>query len=364
MTAGGGHTGGADGTQADNVIRFPRDWFGSKDDLIPFGPSAERITAEREARAASGGSADSAAGAGAGSEPVTAAADTGMPNTAAFDASAAMSASDFWGEGAGALHQPVEVGSDEPTGDEAEWAAELAVDAGVRPYPSAVDAVSERTSSLGHRRSVGGGFSRRLSELRFAIRGGRRPAVSAWIVASMIVLACLALVVFGTGRSPRHSQTADTTTLSADGETPAASSRAPVGVGGAVALGRARTAGKDMAREGEDRLRQQAARSGRAQTQLAARKKLAARRLAARKRRASQSTAPVRKTGTATSPTGSEQSSSSGSSGVPQAASSSQNGSAPASGAGSTGGASSGAAGPGGLGEPVGSGCNPVCSGG
>lgn len=59
--------------EADNVIRFPRDWFGSKDDLIPIGPAADRlaeIAAEREN---------------------------------------ALGAADFWGERSGALHQPVDL---------------------------------------------------------------------------------------------------------------------------------------------------------------------------------------------------------------------------------------------------------------
>ena len=34
------------GAEADNVIRFPRDYFGSKDDLVPFGPRADRIAAQ------------------------------------------------------------------------------------------------------------------------------------------------------------------------------------------------------------------------------------------------------------------------------------------------------------------------------
>ncbi len=68
--------------EADNVIRFPRDWFGSKDDLIPIGPAADRLeeaaaAAEREA--------------------------------AERDDPYALSADDFWGEGSGALHQPVDI---------------------------------------------------------------------------------------------------------------------------------------------------------------------------------------------------------------------------------------------------------------
>jgi hypothetical protein len=82
--AAGGRTENSDGPEADNVIRFPRNWFGSKDDLVPFGPAADRLEA----------------------------ADTEQLHEA--DLSDALNANNFWGEGAGALHQPVDV-PDTPT---------------------------------------------------------------------------------------------------------------------------------------------------------------------------------------------------------------------------------------------------------
>jgi hypothetical protein len=57
---------------ADNVIRFPRDWFGSKEDLIPIGSAADRLDEE------------------------------------AAERTSALSADDFWGEGASALHEAVD----------------------------------------------------------------------------------------------------------------------------------------------------------------------------------------------------------------------------------------------------------------
>jgi hypothetical protein len=73
-----GQTENTGGDGRDNVIRFPRDWFGSKDDLIPIGSAADRLDAEA-ARAA-------------------------VP---AREETSALNADDFWGEGAEALHQPV-----------------------------------------------------------------------------------------------------------------------------------------------------------------------------------------------------------------------------------------------------------------
>jgi hypothetical protein len=73
-----GQTQNTGGDGRDNVIRFPRDWFGSKDDLIPIGSAADRLDAEA-ARAA-------------------------VP---AREETSALNADDFWGEGAEALHQPV-----------------------------------------------------------------------------------------------------------------------------------------------------------------------------------------------------------------------------------------------------------------
>jgi hypothetical protein len=77
----GGHTDNTDADGTDNVIRFPRDWFGSTDDLVPFGPAADRL----------------------------AAAAAGREQRHEDELADALTANDFWGEGAGALHQPVGV---------------------------------------------------------------------------------------------------------------------------------------------------------------------------------------------------------------------------------------------------------------
>ncbi len=63
---------------ADNVIRFPRNWFGSVDELVPIGtPAAEHPAPEP-------------------------------------DSAAVVCADDFWGEGAGALHQAVQPTAEVP----------------------------------------------------------------------------------------------------------------------------------------------------------------------------------------------------------------------------------------------------------
>ena len=92
----------------DNVIRFPRDWFGSTDDLIPIGSAADRL--EEEAAATE------------------------------RERTSAPSADDFWGEGSSALHQPVDV----PRSDAAPAAA-LRVDPPAR---------AEVVASSPRRRSV------------------------------------------------------------------------------------------------------------------------------------------------------------------------------------------------------------------
>jgi hypothetical protein len=66
--------------EASNVVRIPRDWFGPKDELVPFGPRA------REGPEAEGAMA----------------ADPDSAEAEAFDANL------FWGEDAGAVHDVLE----------------------------------------------------------------------------------------------------------------------------------------------------------------------------------------------------------------------------------------------------------------
>ena len=117
----GGRTTETDGVEADNVIRFPRDWFGSKEDLIPFGPAADRLEAEQAARVEAGSAAHAGATPTDGvlSDPAADPLAGAAPGPGGA-ASAALTASDFWGEDAGALHQPMEIAAGAPSGDRAE----------------------------------------------------------------------------------------------------------------------------------------------------------------------------------------------------------------------------------------------------
>lgn len=74
--AGGSQTGSDEG---NNVVRIPRDWFGPKDDLVPFGP---RAWPEAEDRA-------------------------GLSAGAAGDAATPLDAETFWGEDADSVHDVV-----------------------------------------------------------------------------------------------------------------------------------------------------------------------------------------------------------------------------------------------------------------
>src|SRR2546430_2374336 len=95
---------GSGGEDEDKVIRLPRDWLGPRDELVPFGPSADRSGRNRRE-----------------CEPPTAA-DADHPSTApAEDPSVRppleevgsrpadpVSPDDFWGERSAALQGPLD----------------------------------------------------------------------------------------------------------------------------------------------------------------------------------------------------------------------------------------------------------------
>ena len=67
-------------TPESNVVRFPRDWLGPLDELVPFGPSAgQRSDAEPD--------------------------DSGVVE---FKAPTPLRAEDFWGEASAAIHDALE----------------------------------------------------------------------------------------------------------------------------------------------------------------------------------------------------------------------------------------------------------------
>lgn len=67
-----GEVGRRDGEEAENVIRIPRDWYGPKEELIPFGPAADRRAREEA------------------------------------EATAPLGADAFWGEDAASLHEVIQ----------------------------------------------------------------------------------------------------------------------------------------------------------------------------------------------------------------------------------------------------------------
>ena len=93
--ATGHDTEGRSAEPGGNVIRFPKDWFGSVDDLVPFAtdpePQAPAASGERRLRAVD--PVIGAPGARHETKPVVAA--------------TTVSAEDFWGAHSESLHQPV-----------------------------------------------------------------------------------------------------------------------------------------------------------------------------------------------------------------------------------------------------------------
>ncbi len=142
---------------ADNVIRFPRDWFGSTDDLVPIGPAADRLEAEKAAAAAREA---------AESEDIY-----------------ALNAGDFWGEGSEALHQPVDIPRNPAE------AAETV------PYLRAVAEVETAPSPV-HRASAPRlGFLRLPSLPRLVTQQLRLPRAA--LLLAVMVIAGIALFVSG-----------------------------------------------------------------------------------------------------------------------------------------------------------------------
>lgn len=143
--------------EADNVIRFPRDWV-DKDKLVPFGPSADRLERER-----------------------------------AGDLSGALSADDFWSGGGGPLQQAVNL----PT-PPAEVPDHRLPQLVVSPEPDATSGASrgQRLRALRPRR----GRSRRL-----AVHPGVVPtaAVLGVMVAAALVLLVLQVLGSGSGTEGR-----------------------------------------------------------------------------------------------------------------------------------------------------------------
>jgi hypothetical protein len=165
----GGTSGDSREPDGDNVIRFPREWFGSKDDLIPIGPAADRAA---EARAA---------------------AQREQELNAAREHEEILTGSEFWGESSGALHQPVDL----PRADKTEAVEPTAVH---RVTVEGLDEVA--TSPLTRTRA------RRLR----VRRGPRFPSITAprWQVPraaiglAAMVAAALALFASGVFQTDPH----------------------------------------------------------------------------------------------------------------------------------------------------------------
>lgn len=103
------------GAGESNVVRFPRDWLGPREELVPFGPRAGRAAGADEARRDAAD--DSARGLGAAPPPAAAAGlDAAPPPPAASglgaapppSAASAPSAADFWGEASASVQEPLQ----------------------------------------------------------------------------------------------------------------------------------------------------------------------------------------------------------------------------------------------------------------
>jgi hypothetical protein len=349
--ATGGPTEQADGAGGDNVIRFPRDWFGSKDDLVPFGPAADRRAAEASATPAD--------------------APAAPPTDTDEDLASALTANDFWGEASGALHQPVDVAPDEEAPGYPRSDAELPA------YPVA-DA--ELTGEPQQRLSLAAGGS--LRALPSAVRARRvRVSVRAAAVAgAAVVVLSLAVVAFAAAHSgsPGHrSGPAATAKLTGTQPTPAdRPTGAPGGDRGLSGLSSPTVTAPDRsrARVGSTAHTKAASRAkttrghakaetSRAHTTPARKSQDATRAKATRHRSvAKQHSVPRADTSSSSAARSDEGASTT-------AVSSSSDSTAPTDDAPATpastpasGGTSSRAAGPGGLGGAVGSNCNPTCS--
>ena len=197
----GGNPQDAGQHDTDNVIRFPRDWFGSKDDLIPIGSAADRL--EEEAAEAE-------------REPTS-----------------ALSADDFWGEGSQALHQPI----DEPRSAE----ERLSVVPGPqdrRPALPIFAAPSRRLPRAHMPRALRFRTSR-FRAVRF--RTSRFPAPRAALLFGSMVIAALALFLSGafatSGRTPRVVNRPAASTVHANRPAPSESDQPKLLPAGQAAMG-------------------------------------------------------------------------------------------------------------------------------
>ncbi len=73
--------------ETTNVVRIPRDWFGPREELVPFGPRAAQLEAEREARA------------------------DGVPEQASAPGDLPLDPNMFWGEDATSIHDVLDAPS-------------------------------------------------------------------------------------------------------------------------------------------------------------------------------------------------------------------------------------------------------------
>ena len=184
--------GGKQDPRESNVVRFPRDWLGPLDELVPLGP-------------AGGQESDSSP---ADSSP-------GDGRVVDFTPPAPREAADFWGEDAAAFHDAVEPPPESATA--------------VRDGGASHGRVSSRRS---HLPAIPRRFGYRVAGPREASRGRRRAVLVAAVSAAAVTLVGLALAVglFGGTAGP---QTASRGRLGGFTSTPFASLPSDV-----IALGR------------------------------------------------------------------------------------------------------------------------------
>jgi hypothetical protein len=202
-----------DGNGADNVVHFPGNWIGPLEDLVPFGPSAERA---------------------AGADPLRLAADP-----SAMTDSPALSADAFWGEDAGSIHavvQPPRGGA--VTAGSATGTATGPGEAGLVTAGRAAPAIATGAAAVqvadgpgaparGSRRT----FARHASlGGAFAIARRTPTRTQVVVLTALLALSGSMFALLGRRVAPQHSPGA---TL---GETPAARSRANTGTRNGAAV--------------------------------------------------------------------------------------------------------------------------------
>lgn len=106
----------------DKVIRLPRDWLGPREELVPFGPSADRHSPEPSESGRQSGERD-APGEDASARPPLEEVPSPPPDPVSPD--------DFWGERSAAVQGPL---------DEADWEAAVDDESGpaLRPRSASV----------------------------------------------------------------------------------------------------------------------------------------------------------------------------------------------------------------------------------